>query len=112
METQSKVGFDNTRKKQKVFGKCACAGYPVSFVVVLDRVAKILFCPLIILDGEKNTIGTVFVKSDLSGSHSFQIICKSAIKSCYFFKLRLLSITGGKSHTLSSKIFFYSIVSF
>ena len=108
METQSKVGFDNTRKKQKVFGKCACEGYPVSFVVVLDRVAKILFCPLIILDREKSTIGTVFVKSDLSGSPRFQIIYNSAIKSCYLFKLRALSITGGKSHTLSLKIFFLS----
>ena len=40
MEAQSKVGFDNTRKKQKVFGKCACEGYPVYFVVVLDRSGK------------------------------------------------------------------------
>ena len=33
-EAQSEVGFDNKRKKQKVFGKCASEGYPVYFVIV------------------------------------------------------------------------------
>ena len=40
MENESKVGLNNTRKKQKVFSKCACDGYPASFVVVLDRSGK------------------------------------------------------------------------
>ena len=32
METQSKVGLTTQERNSKVFSKCACEGYPVSFV--------------------------------------------------------------------------------
>ena len=71
-----------------MFSEYACEGYPVSFIVVLDRSGKDIILSFHIIRLRKKKallLGTVFVKSDLSGSHSFQIIHNSAIKMYFFF---------------------------
>ena len=40
MESESKVGLTTQERSSKVFSKYACEGYPVSFIVVLDRSGK------------------------------------------------------------------------
>ena len=40
MENESKVGLTTQERRSEVFSKYGCEGYPVSFIVVLDRSGK------------------------------------------------------------------------
>ena len=73
MENESKVGLTTQERSSEVFSKYDCEGYPVSFIVVLDRSGKdiILSFHIIRLRKKKSIVikkalllGIVFVKSD------------------------------------------------
>ena len=49
MENESKVGLTTQERSSKVFSEYACEGYPVSFIVVLDRSGKDIILPFDII---------------------------------------------------------------
>ena len=56
MENESKVGLTTQERSSKVFSKYACEGYPVSFIVVLDRSGQDIILSLDIIRLRKKSI--------------------------------------------------------
>ena len=56
MENESKVGLTTQERSSEVFSKYACEGYPVSFIVVLDRSGKDIILSFDIIRLRKKSI--------------------------------------------------------